>query len=153
MNHMKMHYTSSLILYGLEIIYGSAGLEPNGNTESETKYDKLIGCSYNESHLRRQDSDSGARNTTTLLSDSLTYVHICQSVVILVTQKGVMKVHDISNDFIVPNTQELEPKFQSRGGVATVRSWVRCVPTDLVQASVDVLILPLPPETVDERMM
>lgn len=64
-----------------------------------------------------------------------------------------MKVHDVPNDLIVPNTQELKPKLKRHGGVATVRSWVGCISTNLIQAGVDILVLPLPPEAVDESMM
>lgn len=36
---------------------------------------------------------------------------ISQSIIVLVTQEGVVKIHDIPDDLVVPNTQELEPKL------------------------------------------
>lgn len=81
-----MHSELVRILYAIETVYFSAGFETNGNTESGTEYDRLMGL-YDENDLRGQDSDSGTQNSTTQLSGSSTYVHIRQSVVILVTQE------------------------------------------------------------------
>lgn len=61
-----MHSELLRVLYAIETMYFSAGFETNRNTESGTKYDRLMGL-YDENDLRGQDPDSESRNSTTQL--------------------------------------------------------------------------------------